>query len=96
MKGKTALVNTAESPDQMKEKFKIFLRISPMFVKILKINRERRKIFYARKKVLNYLWSGQWVHSSDALQIAGHDPLVNCEIFFKKEMKEKNTRMHCI
>lgn len=55
MKGKTALVNTAESPDPMKEKFKIFLRISPMFIKILKINRERRKIFYARKKILSYL-----------------------------------------
>lgn len=96
MKGKIALVNTAESPDQMKETFKNFLRISPMSVKILKINRERWKIFYARKKILRYLWSGQWVHSSSALQIAGHDLLVNCEIFLRKEMKEKNTRMHCI
>lgn len=34
---KTAVVNTAESPDQMKEKFKNFLRISFMFTKILKL-----------------------------------------------------------
>ena len=49
VKSETALVNTAESPDQMKEKFKNFLRIS-LFGKILKLTQRAGKSFRLEKK----------------------------------------------
>lgn len=45
MKSKTALVNTAENPDPMKEKIKNLIRTSPTFLKISKLTEREGKYF---------------------------------------------------
>lgn len=64
----------------------------PMSIKTLKLTERKGKYFRLERKSSGI----SDLHSSSALQIAGNHPLVNYEIFFKEEIKEKNTRLCCI
>lgn len=54
-----------------------------MFIKTLKLTERKGKYFRLERKSSGI----SDLHSSSALQIAGNDPLGNCEIFFKEEIK---------
>lgn len=60
-----------------------------MSIKTLKLTERKGKYFRLERKSSGI----SDLHSSSALQIAGNHPLVNYEIFFKEEIKEKNTRL---